>query len=164
MLTTVSKKHIKNYFLILCLILFGLAVVYFSYKYFTRDDSKYDANTVVVPVQTKEEIANRVNRSGQFRAIIQASNQGDDQKVIDLSYVFAKDTANNSISRLDAYKSCIVSSQNLVNSDMKSRCYEEGKKLANINADETIKSVWLANLDHAFNGTEPEISSDDGPQ
>jgi len=165
MLIDVVKKHVKIITLVLFMALFTSAVVVFSYKYFSQDGNDTSNDAVVAPVQTQEEISDRVTRSDQFRAIIVAVNSGDNQKALDLSSVFAEDTANDSIPRLDAYRVCILSAQNLANSDMKLKCYEDAKTLTNSESDETIKSSWLSTLEHAFNGTEPETTSgDDGPQ
>jgi hypothetical protein len=49
----------------------------------------------------------------------------------------------------------------LGDNESKAKCYDDAKKLANSESDETIKSSWLATLEHAFNGTEPETGSDD---
>lgn len=156
----IKRKKLIIWASITIVVLLVSAGAFFGYKYITENDNE----SVEIPqAQTVEEITRIESTNQKFNNLLEIANSKDVEVKLVASYEFAKSTENNTSSRLDAYRLCIQSAQELSDIPKEDTCYQEATALANT-LPESNRAPWLKYLDEVKSGNVTDDGTDDGSQ
>jgi hypothetical protein len=156
----IKRKKLIIWSSIIVVVLLVSVGGFFGYKYISDNDS----DSIEIPnAQSTEEIAKEVEKRQSFNSLAEIATSNDANAKLEASYAFAKNIENNQISRLDAYRLCMQSAQELSDLTKADICYQEAIVLAN-SLVEVRKTYWLKYLEEVKTGNITEDSTDDGSQ
>jgi len=143
----------KKIIFVVGILLAVTAVATGAYLFFQNKDKKAATTVDTVKVQTDKEVEQVRTSVTNFNQVLSASNAKDYEKTIKLAKDYGTGSANDAVSKLNAYGLCMDAAVALKQDKQKTECYEAAKAVANTLPDNE-KTLWLGSLEDAMNGTD----------
>jgi ABC-type lipoprotein release transport system permease subunit len=149
MIKTISKKQIIGLCIAVALVVTVLLLVNLLQK-----NSNNQSTDSEPRLQTEQEIAEEVARSERFDEFLDIVNGTDPKAKIEKSREFAQDSRNGMKSRLDSYRVCMQTANELADDVNKSSCFTEARVLLEQLSEEQDRSYWNSYLESVNQGSE----------